>query len=180
MGPCYPRSQLASGLSFPGPPQPQRADSPIAGRAGHSFRGLPAPGPRGCLRRAHFLSFERPAGGDEDRGLRAVRTKVNRKSASPLWAGPRLFPNRTPAKEYCTATEPPRFGWPLVIGAVVVLLRLPALGMIGTSCRAKRIDESVSLTGRQPKLDEIPATDQIPEGPVYSVAPHHLNLIKSD
>ena len=36
---------------------------------------------------------------------------------------------------------------------MVYELRLTALGMLGTSCRAKRIDESVSLTGRQPKLN---------------------------
>ena len=77
---------------FPGPPRP--------GPQGSLFSGLPGPKPR-----VHFLSFERPAGGDEDRGLRAVRTKVNRKSASPLWAGPRLFPNRTLARECCAATE---------------------------------------------------------------------------
>ena len=68
----------------------------------------------------------------------------------------------------------------LVIGAVVCQLRLSALGMIGTSGRAKRIDSSVSLTGRQPKLDKIPATDQIPEGFSCSVAPHHLSLIVTD
>ena len=32
----------------------------------------------------------------------------------------------------------------------------------------------------QPKLDEIPGRDQIPEGFSYSVAPHYLSLIKTD
>ena len=74
----------------------------------------------------------------------------------------------------------------LVIGAVIVLLRLPALGMAGTSCRAIRIDGSTPLTGRtplgtgQPKLDKIPGRDQIPEGFSHSVAEYHLSLIKSD
>ena len=49
--------------------------------------GLPGPTPRRLGGYAppnpavHYLSFECPAGGDEDRGLRAVRPKVNRKTA---------------------------------------------------------------------------------------------------
>ena len=78
------------------------------------------------------------------------------------------------------ATEFPQSRWLLVIGAVGVLLRLPALGMIGTSCRAKRIDGSTPLAGRQPKLDKIPGRDQIPEGSAGSVAGHPLSLIKTD
>ena len=98
------------------------------------------------------------------------------------WGDPRppFLSNRTPTILFCAATETPRFGWSLVIGAVVNLLRLSALGMIGTSCRAIRIDESVSLTGKQSKPDEIPATDQIPEGSAGSVAMHHHNLIATD
>ena len=92
-------------------------------------------------------------------GFTFVRTKVNRKSASPLWAGPRLLPNRTPAKKPCAATETPRFGWLLVIGTAIVSLRLSALGMMGLSYRAKRIDSSIPSKGRQAKLDEQPATD---------------------
>ena len=40
------------------------------------FGGYPPPHPG-----VHYLSFECPAGGGEDRGLRAVRPKVNRKTA---------------------------------------------------------------------------------------------------
>ena len=79
-------------------------------------------------------------------GFTFVRTKVNRKSASPLWAGPRLLPNRTSAKEHCTATETPRFGWSLVIGLLGYQLRLSALGMIDTSNRAKQRDGSIPLS----------------------------------
>ena len=41
-----------------------------------SYGGCPPPHPG-----VHYLSFECPAGGGEDRGLRAVRPKVNRKTA---------------------------------------------------------------------------------------------------
>ena len=98
-------------------------------------------------------------------GFTFVRTKVNRKSASPLWAGPRLLPNRTSAQERCAATETPRFGWLLVIGLVIVLLRLTALVLIGTSCRAKQRDGFTPSKGRippgtgQPESDKKPATD---------------------
>ena len=91
-----PRTPKILGLPGPDPGAYRRglrAPEPLYG-------AYPAPTPG-----VHFLSFERPAGGDEDRGLRAVRTKVNRKSASPLWAGPRPLPNRTPAMEHCAATE---------------------------------------------------------------------------
>ena len=98
---------------------------------------------------------------------------MNRKSASPLWAGPRLLSNRTSARARCAAIETPRFGRSLAIGAVVVLLRLSALGMIGASGRAIRTDSSIPSKGRQAKLDKMPATDQIPEGFSCSVAPHH-------
>ena len=76
-----------------------------------------------------------------------------------------ILPNRTPAKKPCAATETPRFGWLLVIGAAIVSLRLAcarmgtALGMMGLSYRAKRIDSSIPSKGRQAKLDEQPATD---------------------
>ena len=169
----------------------QRADAPIAGRA-ETNRGLPGPvlrffpglpGPDRVLVGGGYappclgIYGASPA---PNPGFTFVRTKVNRKSASPLWAGPRLLSNRTPTKEHCAATETPRFGWSLVIGAVVVLLRLPALGMIGLSGRAIRIDGSIPSKGHQAKLDEIPATDQIPEGLSSSVAEHHLSLIKTD
>ena len=41
-----------------------------------SYGGCPPPHPG-----VHYLSFECPAGGGEDRGLRAGRPKVNRKTA---------------------------------------------------------------------------------------------------
>ena len=111
---------------------------------------------------------------------------MNRKSASPLWAGPRLLSNRTSARARCAAIETPRFGRSLAIGAVVVLLRLAcarmgtALGMIGLSYRAKRIDSSIPSKGHQAKLDKILSTDQIPEGFSGSVAEYHQNLIVTD
>ena len=40
-------------------------------------------------------------------GFTFVRTKVNRKSASPLRAGPPLLPNRTQVRRYPVATEIP-------------------------------------------------------------------------
>ena len=55
-----------------------------------------------------------------------------KKRQPPLGWTPALS-NRTPAMEDCAATETPRFGWLLVIGAALILLRLPALGMIGSS-----------------------------------------------
>ena len=70
-----------------------------------------------------------------------------------------VLPNRTPAKKPCAATETPRFGWLLVIGTAIVSLRLSALGMMGLSYRAKRIDSSIPSKGCQAKLDEQPATD---------------------
>ena len=87
-------------------PRPQRADSPVAGRA------LPVTHRPG--RRIWPRGLDSPAAGRERSqgaspapnlslpgltqprtpGFTFVRTKVNRKSASPLWAGPRLFSNR--------------------------------------------------------------------------------------
>ena len=52
--------------------------------------GCAPPQPAVCLRRAHFLSFKCPAGGGEERGLRAVRPKVGGKTAG-----------ETPAPLFC-------------------------------------------------------------------------------
>ena len=90
-----------------------------------------------CFQVALFLTFSRLASGGPTFG----RPKVGGKTAGET-PGPLLLPNRTPAKEYCAATETPRFGWLLVIGLVGHLLRLSALVLLGTSGRAKRIDSS--------------------------------------
>ena len=65
---------------------------------------------------------------------------------------------------------PPNFQLSFVIGAMVYGLRLTALESIGTSNDAKQIDGSIPLAGRQPKLEKILATDQMPEGISGSVA----------
>ena len=91
-----------------------------------------------------------------------------KKRQTPLGWTPALS-NRTPAMEDCAATETPRFGWLLVIGAAIVSLRLAcarmgtALGMIGLSCRAKQIDPSIPSKGRQAKLDKIPGEIRSPK-----------------
>ena len=56
---------------------------PSPGGRERNFQGLRAPGPL-------YGAYPAP-----NPGFTFVRTKVNRKSASPLWAGPRLFPNWT-------------------------------------------------------------------------------------
>ena len=69
---------------LPGPTPRGRGVSPPGARG---FWGLRPPYPQSIGGYAppnpavHYLSFECPAGGDEDRGLRAVRPKVNRKTA---------------------------------------------------------------------------------------------------
>ena len=140
----------------------------------------PAPNPGSLLRGLRAPEPLYGACPAPNPGFTFVRTKVNRKSASPLWAGPRLFPNRTPAKLHCAATEIPFCRWLLVIGLMGHRLRLTALGMIGTSGRAGQIDSFIPLTGRQPKLESIPGRDQIPEGSANSVATHYLSLKGTD
>ena len=61
----------------------------------------------------------------------------------------------------------------LVIGAVGISLRLTALGLIGVSCHAKQKNGSTPLTGRQPKPEAQPATDQMPKSR-NSVAAQYL------
>ena len=135
-------------------------------RCAHRRAGGNAPGPARPRARYLLLGPPRP----QTPGFTFVRTKVNRKSTSPLWAGPRPFPNRTPAKERCAATEIPFCRWLLVIGAVVNQPCLTALESIDASDYAKQTDGSTPLTGRQPKLDAQPAADQMPRG-TGSVAP---------
>ena len=79
---------------------------------------------------------------------------------------------------FCKATGP------LVIGAVDIPLRLSALGLrvisflLAGACADSnrrmefdtKLDGSIPLTGRQPKLDKIPAPDQILGGTGGSVA----------
>ena len=133
-----------------------------------------------CLRRAHFLSYECPAGGGKERGLRAGRPKVGGKTAGET-PDPRCLSNRTPAGIFCAATEIPLACWPLVTGAAGILLRLTALGMRIVSCYAK-LDASAPSTGRQPKLDKIPATDQMPKDLVQwqlGIVPDGVQLGKS-
>ena len=66
-----------------------------------------------------------------------------------------------------------------VIGPAIYGLRLTALEMIGISYHAKQIDGSTPLTGRQPKPEAQPATDQMPKN-ADSVATHRQNLIQTD
>ena len=111
--------------------RPRETASPVAGRVG-TILGLPGPAPG-------FMGAMRP----HTPQFTFVRTKVNRKSASPLRAGPPLLSNRTPAKEHCAATETLFRLRLVVIGLVGHRLRLPALVLIGLSCQAQQIDGSV-------------------------------------
>ena len=141
---------------------PRRADSPPGGR------GRSRVGP--CCTRSRLASALSLPGLTQPRALGIYGASPapypgslfpRRKSAQNA-AGDTpdpVLPNRTPAKKPCAATETPRFGWLLVIGATIVSLRLSALGMMGLSYRAKRIDSSIPSKGRQAKLDEQPATD---------------------
>ena len=92
-----------------------------------SMWGLPAPTPQA------FAGVTHPRAP----GLLCPRRQSNQNAAGDTPAP--VLPNRTPAKEHCAATETPRFGWSLVISAVIILLRLAcarmgtALGMTGTS-----------------------------------------------
>ena len=87
-----------------------------AGKQQYAFLMGPTRPPKGCAHRQAggngiFGSCAPPSLGiygaypAPNPGFTFVRTKVNRKSASPLWAGPRLLSNRTPAKEHCAVTE---------------------------------------------------------------------------
>ena len=79
-----------------------------------AIRGGYAPPHPGCL----LMGAMRPQAPQFTFG----RPKVNRKSASPLRAGPPLLSNRTPARESCAATEIP-FLWHLISAGLRVRLR---------------------------------------------------------
>ena len=103
----------------------------------------PSPGGRERNRVGPCYTRSRLASGLSFTGLaqpRALGLLCPRRQSNQNAAGDTpdpVLPNRMPAKEHCAATETPRFGWSLVIGLVGYRLRLSALVLIGTSCRAK-------------------------------------------
>ena len=70
-------------------------------------------------------------------GFTFVRTKVNRKSASPLRAGPPAFAQSDASKG--DTRLPLKYRWILVIGAASYVLRLSALVMRGISVFLSKI-----------------------------------------
>ena len=122
----------------------------------------------GCLPPAGCMSeetsseclFFSPSGWGRSAGLLFQRGKSRQKRAGETPA-PLFLPTRT-IQDF-EAQLPLNFQLYFVIGAAGHALRLSALESIGTSNDAKQTDGSVPLRGRQPKLDQIPATDQMPK-----------------
>ena len=113
------------------------------------------------------VSFSALPGWRRSAGLLFLRGKSRQKRAGET-PDPLFLPNRSVSGEI--PGLPPNFQLSFVIGAMVYGLRLTALESIGTSNDAKQIDGSIPLAGRQPKLEKILATDQMPEGISGSVA----------